>query len=200
MYLLGASFAETNAGNARNQTVKTKRNKQELEASRIRCAGKSVCLYRLRRAQVNVQHCLFRGAPRKAKRVLFTPAASASSMQRIQHATSHATSRRTSFEKDARRLSRGTGRRDLRRPSSHPASPRLSPQSGTRGTFATHPDAALPNPQRGKFLPAFSSCSAAQSRNSCLRRHELPSYRRLRTARRSREPLRQFAAGRRTDS
>src|SRR6266568_204257 len=97
MYLLCSSFAETSAGGARNQAHKTKRNVQELEAFSIRCAGESVCLYRLRGAQVNGPRCLFSAAPRKAKRMLFTPAVAASSMQRIQRATS----RRASFENDA---------------------------------------------------------------------------------------------------
>ncbi len=97
MYLLCSSFAETSAGGARNQAHKTKRNVQELEAFSIRCAGESVCLYRLRGAQVNGPRCLFSAAPRKAKRMLFTPAVGASSMQRIQRATS----RRASFENDA---------------------------------------------------------------------------------------------------
>jgi len=51
----------------------------------------------LRRAQVNGPRYLFRAAPRKAKRMLFTHAVAAGSMQRIQHATS----RRVSFENDA---------------------------------------------------------------------------------------------------
>src|SRR6266567_3191671 len=97
MYLLCSSLAETSAGGARNQAHKTKRNVQELEAFSIRCAGESVCLYRLRGAQVNGPRCLFSAAPRKAKRMLFTPAVGASSMQRIQRATS----RRASFENDA---------------------------------------------------------------------------------------------------
>src|SRR6266699_3779930 len=56
--------------------------------------ARSVCLYRLRRVEVNGRRCLFRAAPRKAKRVLFTPTFPASSMQGIQHATS----RRASLE------------------------------------------------------------------------------------------------------
>jgi len=60
---------------------------QEFEVSLIRCAGESVCLYRLRRAEVNGPRCLFRAAPRKANRVLFTADFPLSSMQGIQHAT-----------------------------------------------------------------------------------------------------------------
>src|SRR5260370_27466455 len=79
-----------------SKAQKTKRIMQELEASRILCAGKSACLYRLRRAEVNGPRYLFRAAPRKAKRKLFTPAVAASSMQEIQHAAL----RRASFEND----------------------------------------------------------------------------------------------------
>src|SRR5712692_6799548 len=138
MYLIGSFCAESTAGSIMNHAQKTKGSKQELEASRIRCAGESVCLYRLRRAEVNGPRCLFRAAPRKAKRVLFTADSPASSMQWIKHFTS-----------------RETGRRDLRRPSGHPASLRLPAQSGTRGPLTTHPDAALSNPQRRKFLSPF---------------------------------------------
>src|SRR2546429_1627087 len=48
------------------------------------------------RVEVNGRRCLFRAAPRKAKRVLLTPAFPASRMQGIQHATS----RRASLGKD----------------------------------------------------------------------------------------------------
>src|SRR5713226_844669 len=144
MYLTGSFCAESSVGIAMNQVKMTKRSMQELEVSRIQCAGESVCLYRLPCGEVNGPRCLFRAAPRKAKRALFTPAVPASSMQRIQHATS-----------------RETGRRDLRRPSGHPASLRLFAQSGPRGSLTTHPDAALPNPQRREFLSAFSSGAAA---------------------------------------
>src|SRR5712692_4460526 len=67
------------------------------------------------------------------------------------------------LQKNARRFSRETGRRDLRRPSGHPASLRLPAQSGTRGPLTTHPDAALSNPQRRKFLSPFCSLAAAES-------------------------------------
>src|SRR5713101_1828777 len=95
MYLIGSFCAESTAGSVMNHAHKTKGSMQELEASRIRCAGESVCLYRLRRAEVNGPRCLFRAAPRKAKRVLFTVDSPASSMQRIQHATSRRASPRT---------------------------------------------------------------------------------------------------------
>src|SRR5437899_9889341 len=88
MYLTGSFCAESSVGTAMNQVQMTKRTLQELEVSRIPCSGESVCLYRLRRAEVNGPRCLFRAALRKAKRALFTPAFPASSMQRIQHATS----------------------------------------------------------------------------------------------------------------
>src|SRR5438445_10613847 len=189
MYLTGSFCAESSVGTAMNQVQMTKRSLQELEVSRIPCAGESVCLYRLRRGEVNGPRCLFRAPPRKAKRALFTPAFPASSIQRIQHATS----RRASFEKRARRFSRETGRRDLRRPSGHPASPRLSAQGGPRGPLRTDPDAALPNPQRREFLSPFSSRAAPQGRDSRLRRYELPSQRRLRIARRPRAALCQLA-------
>src|SRR5258708_38861281 len=67
---------------------------QEFEVSRIRSTGKSVCLYRLRRAEVNGPRCLFRAALRKAKRILFTPDFPVSSMQRIRHASSRRASSR----------------------------------------------------------------------------------------------------------
>src|SRR5258708_14199531 len=67
---------------------------QEFEVSRIRSTGESVCLYRLRRAEVNGPRCLFRAALRKAKRILFTPDFPASSMQRIRHASSRRASPR----------------------------------------------------------------------------------------------------------
>src|SRR5713226_1075090 len=101
---MGSLCAESSAGSAMNHAQKTTRSMQELEASRIRCAGESVCLYRLRRAEVNGPRCLFRAAPRKAKRMLFTPDFPASSMQGIQHATS----RRAFLGKHARRFSRET--------------------------------------------------------------------------------------------
>src|ERR1700674_2020133 len=167
--------AESSAGSVMNDAHKTTRSMQELEASRIRYAAESVCLYRLRRAEVNGPRCLFRAAPRKAKRVLFTADFPLSSMQEVQHTTS-----------------RETGRRDLRRPSGHPAPLRLPAKSGTRGSLTTQPDAALPDSQRRKFLSSFSSLAAAQSGDSRLRRHELPSQRRLRVARRSPAPLCQF--------
>src|ERR1700686_5011228 len=141
-----------------NHAHKTTRSMQELEASRIRYAAESVCLYRLRRAEVNGPRCLFRAAPRKAKRVLFTADFPLSSMQEVQHATL----RRASLRKHARRFLRETGRRDLRRPSGHPAPLRLPAKSGTRGSLTTQPDAALPDSQRRKFLSSFSSRAAAQ--------------------------------------
>src|SRR5437016_12934364 len=114
MYLMDSFCAESSAGRVMNDAHKTTRSMQELEASRIGCAAESVCLYRLRRAEVNGPRCLFRAAPRKAKLILFTADVPASSMQRILDNTS-----------------RETGRRDLRRPSGHPASPRFPAQSGT---------------------------------------------------------------------
>jgi len=80
-----------------------------LEVWRIRSVGESVCLYRLRRAEVNGPRCLFRAALRKAKRILFTADFPASSMQRIQHTSS----RRAFLGRHARCFSRETGRRDL---------------------------------------------------------------------------------------
>src|SRR6266850_1994736 len=114
MYLMDSFCAESSAGSVMNHAHKTTRSMQELEALRIQCVAESVCLYRLRRAEVNGPRCLFRAAPRKAKLILFTADFPASSMQGIQHATS-----------------RETGRRDLRRPSGHSASLRLSAQGGT---------------------------------------------------------------------
>src|SRR6202045_3735456 len=187
---MGSFCAESSAGTVTNNTHRTTRSMQELEASRIRYAGESVCLYRLRCDEVNGPRCLFRAASRKAQRVLFTADLPLSSMQEVQRATS----RRASLGKHARRFLRETGRRDLRRPSGHPASLRLSAKSGTRGSFKTHTDAALPNPQRREFLSPFSSRAPAQSGYSRLCRHELPSQRRLRVARLSRAPLRQFAS------
>src|SRR5256886_10122358 len=72
MYLMDSFCAESSAGRVMNDAHKTTRSMQELEASRIRCAAESVCLYRLRRAEVNGPRCLFRATRRKAKRVLFT--------------------------------------------------------------------------------------------------------------------------------
>jgi len=93
MYLMGSFWAERSAGGVKKQAhKKTTRSLQELEALPIRFIGKSVCLYRLRRAEVNGPHYLFRAAPRKAKRALFTPTSPASSMQGIQHATSRCAS------------------------------------------------------------------------------------------------------------
>jgi len=63
---------------------------------RIRCAGESACLYRVRRAEVNGPRCLFRVAAQKGKRILFTADSAASSMQRTQHATL----RRASFPRN----------------------------------------------------------------------------------------------------
>src|SRR5713226_1533423 len=88
MYLLGSFCAESSAGTAMNQVKMTTRKLKRLVVLRIRCTGESVCLYRLRRGEVNGPRCLFRAALRKAKRMLFTPGFTASSMQRIQHATS----------------------------------------------------------------------------------------------------------------
>src|SRR6266851_6145105 len=88
MYLTGSFCAETTMGSAKNKAQETTRNLHELEESRIQCAAESVCLYRLGRAEVNGPRCLFRAAPRKAKRLLFTANFPASSMQGIQHATS----------------------------------------------------------------------------------------------------------------
>jgi len=50
-------------------------------------------------------------------------------------------------------------------------------------------NSALSAAQRRQLLPAFSSDPARQSRNSPLRRHELPSQRFLRTPRRTPAPL-----------
>jgi len=60
---------------------------QDMDVLRIRCAGEPVCLYRLRRGEVNGLRCLFRGPARNAKLALFTAPFPASSMQEIQHAT-----------------------------------------------------------------------------------------------------------------
>jgi len=76
-------WAESSAGYAMHHAQMATRNKQELEALRIRFVGESVCLYRLRRGEVNGPRYLFRAARRKAKRVLFTADCSASSMQRF---------------------------------------------------------------------------------------------------------------------
>src|SRR6266852_5708489 len=65
MYLLGSSFAETNAGSVRNQAHRSTRCTQELEVSRIRCVSESVCLYRLRCAQSTDRVVFF--APRREK-------------------------------------------------------------------------------------------------------------------------------------
>src|SRR5260370_1076035 len=68
MYLMGSFWAERSAGGVKKQAhKKTMRSLQELEALPIRFIGKSVCLYRLRRAEVNVPHYLFRAAPAKAE-------------------------------------------------------------------------------------------------------------------------------------
>ena len=82
---MGSCCAESSAGKAMNDAHKTTRNMQELEVSRIQYAGESVCLYRLRRAEVNGPRCLFRAAPRKANYAVFTADFPASSMQGIQH-------------------------------------------------------------------------------------------------------------------
>src|SRR5216684_2473496 len=87
MYLLGSFCAESSAGTAVNQVKMTTRRLKRLVVLRIRCTGESVCLYRLRRGEVNGPRCLFRAAARKGKRTLFTADFPASSMQRIQHAT-----------------------------------------------------------------------------------------------------------------
>src|SRR3977135_1794550 len=100
MYLMGSFCAESSAGSVMKHAHKTTRSMQELEASRIRCAGESVRLYRLRRAEVNGPRCLFRAAPRKAKLILFTDPSANSSMQEIQHATS----RRALLPQPARRF------------------------------------------------------------------------------------------------
>src|SRR5882757_9683059 len=94
MYLLGSFCAESNAGRATNNAQRITGSPQELEVSRIRSIGETVCLYRLRRAEVNGPRCLFRAALRKAKRILFTPDFPASSMQRIRHASSRRASPR----------------------------------------------------------------------------------------------------------
>src|SRR5438067_13055574 len=72
MYLMDSFCAESSAGRVMNDAHKTTRSMQELEASRIRCAAESVCLYRLRRAEVNGPRWLFRATRRQAKRVLLT--------------------------------------------------------------------------------------------------------------------------------
>jgi hypothetical protein len=95
MYLMGSFCAESGAGNVNNDAQRITRSRQELGALRIRFVSESVCLYRLRRAEVNGPRYLFRAGRRKAKRMLFTHDFAASSMQGIQHATS----RRASFEK-----------------------------------------------------------------------------------------------------
>src|SRR5258708_31069738 len=88
IFLLGSFGAESNAETAMNQVKMTTRRLKRLVVLRIRCTGESVCLYRLRCGEVNGPRCLFRAAARKAKRMLFTADFPASSMQRIQHATS----------------------------------------------------------------------------------------------------------------
>src|SRR5882762_7985078 len=85
MYLLGSFCAESAAGIASNDAQRIRRWMQVLDAWRIQCAGESVCLYRLRRREVNGPSCLFRGAARKANGALFTASPPASSMQEIQH-------------------------------------------------------------------------------------------------------------------
>src|SRR5229473_2250002 len=94
MYLLDSFCAARNAGRAIYSAQRTTRSMQEFEVSRIRSTGESVCLYRLRRAEVNGPRCLFRAALRKAKRILFTPDFPLSSMQRIRHASSRRASPR----------------------------------------------------------------------------------------------------------
>jgi len=67
----------------RAESKNRKRHKRNAESHReharvgsvahsVRC--ESACLYRLRCNEVNGPRCLFRAAPRKAKRILFTPA------------------------------------------------------------------------------------------------------------------------------
>src|SRR5882724_11712806 len=84
MYLLDSFCAESTAGRTRNHAHRITRWMEELDARRIRCAGESVCLYRLRRREVNGPSCLFRGAARKTNGALFTAPFPASSMQEIQ--------------------------------------------------------------------------------------------------------------------
>lgn len=83
MYLMGSFWAESAAGNAINHAQRPKRRKHELETLRMWFVVESVCLYRLRREEVNETRYLFRAAPRKAKPALFTRDAPASSMQKI---------------------------------------------------------------------------------------------------------------------
>src|SRR5580704_13761823 len=141
MYLMGSLWAESKLGTAKNDAQRKTRRMQRLEILRIRCAGESVCLYRLRRGEVNGPSCLFRRASRKGKGALFTARAAASSMQGNQHATL----RRASQSEHDRRFSRETGRRDLRRATGHPASLWLPAKGGTGGPLTTHPDATLPD-------------------------------------------------------
>src|SRR5258706_16426143 len=94
IFLRGFLCGKRNAGTAMNQVKMTTRRLKRLVVLLIRCTGESVCLYRLRRGEVNGPRCLFRAAARKAKRMLFTADFTASSMQRIQHATSRRASLR----------------------------------------------------------------------------------------------------------
>src|SRR5260370_27683293 len=86
--LLVCFYAKSSPETAMNQVKMTTRKLKRLVVLRIRCTGESVCLYRLRRGEVNGPRCLFRAAARKAKRMLFTADFPASSMQRNQHTTS----------------------------------------------------------------------------------------------------------------
>jgi NADH:ubiquinone oxidoreductase subunit E len=85
MYLLESFCAKSTAGIVSNDTQTIMRWMEVLEAWLIQRAGESVCLYRLRRREVNGPRCLFRGAARKANGALFTAPFPASSMQEIQH-------------------------------------------------------------------------------------------------------------------
>src|SRR6266481_2523724 len=73
MYLLNSFCAARTAGRAIYSTQRTTRSMQEFEVSRTRSSGEPVCLYRLRRAEVNGPRCLFPPALRKATRILFPP-------------------------------------------------------------------------------------------------------------------------------
>src|SRR5258708_28263539 len=66
-YLMGSFSAASSAGIVINHANKTTRSMQELEASRILCAAEAVCLYLLRRAEVNGPRCLFRAAAAKSQ-------------------------------------------------------------------------------------------------------------------------------------
>src|SRR5258705_4721955 len=72
MYLLGSFCAESAAGIVSNDAHRIMRWLEAYDAWRIQSAGESVCLYRLRRKEVNGPRCLFHSAAREANGALFT--------------------------------------------------------------------------------------------------------------------------------